>query len=97
MSTLQKFKEKNESLVYEYYLQHALLEKIFEIMKKKRIKQSDLAKRLKVSKSQVFRLLAERNMNVKTLARIFMTLKIMQTVCTFYCYFCAIYESKGED
>lgn len=75
MSTLMDFEKENEAQIYEHYVVHALQEKICEIMNKKGISKTELAKKMKVSKSEVSRLLGEgRNLNLKTIAKIFFSL-----------------------
>lgn len=75
MSTLMRFEQKNESLVQERYLQLEIMEKIFEIMERKGITQTDLAKKMNLSKSQISRLLADdRNLTLSSVSRIFSAL-----------------------
>lgn len=75
MSTLMDFEKENEAQIYEHYLVHALQEKICEIMNRKKVSKTDLAKRMKVTKSEVSRLLGEgRNLSIKTVAKIFFAL-----------------------
>jgi len=70
-----RIEKKNETLVHEKYLRLEIIEKIFEIMEEKRIKQTDLARKMKISKSQVSRLLADdRNLTLSSVAKIFAAL-----------------------
>lgn len=76
MSTLMKIEKKNRSLVHEKYLRLEIVEKIFEIMEAKGIKQIDLAKKMNISKSQVSRLLTDdRNLTLSSVAKIFFALE----------------------
>lgn len=75
MSTLMDFEKENEAQIYEHYLVHAMQEKICEIMNRKKVSKTDLAKKMNVSKSEVSRLLGEgRNLNLRTIAKIFFAL-----------------------
>ena len=51
MSTLMKFEKESEALVHENFLRLQILERIFEIMNEKKITQTKLAKKMKLSKS----------------------------------------------
>lgn len=75
MSRLMEIEEKNPSLVAEYYLIHSIQEKICELMDKKGISQTKLANLVGVSKSEISRLLSEdRNLNIRTISKIFSAL-----------------------
>lgn len=75
MSTLMDFEKENEAQIYEHYLVHAMQEKICEIMNRKKVSKTELAKKMKITKSEVSRLLGEgRNLSIKTVAKIFFAL-----------------------
>ncbi len=75
MSTLMDFAKKNKALVSEHFLRLQVVEKFFEIMEEKKITQSQLAKKMKLSKSQISRLLSDdRNLTLSSIARIFFAL-----------------------
>jgi len=76
MSTLMDFEKKNEELISESYFRLSVIEKIFEIMERKKINQTDLAKRMNLSKSQVSRLLSDdRNLTLLSISKIFMAME----------------------
>ena len=70
-----KFEKESEALVHENFLRLQILERIFEIMNEKKITQTKLAKKMKLSKSQISRLLSDdRNLTLSSIAKIFYAL-----------------------
>lgn len=75
MSRLMNLEKEDPSLVSEHYLIHSMQEKICELMAIKGITKTKLAHLVGVSKSEISRLLSEdRNLNLRTVAKIFSAL-----------------------
>ena len=72
MTKLDEFAKVEAEAIYQSYVSNAFLDKICEIMDKKGISNTQLAKLMGVSKSAISRLLSDnRNLTIKKLASIF--------------------------
>lgn len=75
MTSLMDFERKHKKEIEEKYFNLEVVEKIFELMDRKKINQTQLAEKMGLSKSQVSRLLSdERNLTLASIKKIFTAL-----------------------
>lgn len=83
MVNFNKFIEENNEAVSEVYLSLAIVEKIFEIMERKKINKTELAEKMGISKSEVTRLLdSDRNLTLKVVNKLFNALGEQPVIMT---------------
>ena len=72
---LNKIAKRRKLQISHSYLSLVILDKVCELMNEKNITNSKLARRMKISTSEVSRLLSDnRNLTIKTIAKLFYAL-----------------------